>query len=437
MDSWTPVAVIAGLILLNGVFVAAEFAIVGAPRARIQYRAALGHRLARRVWDVLQDPQRQDRYVATAQLGITFASIGLGMYGEHVVADWLAEVFGSLGAGRWIAAHTVGSATAVVLLTYLHIVLGEMVPKALALQRAEQTAYWVTPLMGWLRTALYPLVAGLNGAGNSVLRLLGIRRQAATHHYYTPEELLYVVQESAEGGVLQRESGRMLRELFEFGDRTAAEVMVPRVRIVGIPIGATSQEISAILRAQPHTRYPVYRGDLDHVVGMVHIKDLLRLYGGRRSLELPDVRSVPFVPQTATLTAVLAAMRRARTQIAIVIDEHGGTSGLVTVEDLFEEVVGDIEESGGRRPDIYEDDTGRVRAAGTARLDEVGERFGRVLEHEEVDTVSGLVLALLGRPPAVGDAVTYDGLRFEVLAVKGYGVEECAIRRVDAEEGSR
>jgi CBS domain containing-hemolysin-like protein len=423
----TAFLIIAGLILLNGLFVAAEFAIVGAPRAAIDARAARGNRLAVIVQSVLRDPQRQDRYIATAQLGITVASLGLGMYGEHVLADSLFTMLGRAGGPAWLFSHGVASVLAIAILTYFHIVIGEMVPKSLALQQAERMALWITPPMLWIKSIVYPLVVALNGTGNAVLRLVGINRQAQnTEQYYTPEELQLIVQESEELGVIRSESGQMLQELFEFGDLTAGEAMVPRVRITGIPVGSTPDRIRELLKRSSHTRYPVVESDLDHILGMIHIKDLLRILLRGETITPAHARPVPLVPETAPLDAVLATMRRERTQMVIVLDEHGGTSGIVTLEDLFDEVVGEIEEGSGT-PAMYRDRGGRLRVPGTMRIDEIGREFDLELEHQDVDSVSGLILTVLGRPPRVGDIVRYDRLEFEVTRVTGRGVEEAAV----------
>jgi CBS domain containing-hemolysin-like protein len=424
----TAFLIIASLILLNGIFVAAEFAIVGAPRAAIDARAGRGHRLALAVQAILREPRRQDRYIATAQLGITVASLGLGMYGEHVLADWIYLTLGSAGAPAWLISHGLASAVAIAVLTYFHIVIGEMIPKSLALQHAEHLALWVTPPMLWIKTLLFPLIVGLNGIGNVILRMIGVNRQApGMEQYYTPEELQLIVQESEERGAIRAESGQMLQVLFEFANLTAGEVMVPRVRITGLPIASTAERIRATLGSAPHTRYPLYERDLDHIVGMIHIKDLLRLLLRNEPVGQAHARALPLVPETAPLDTVLETMRRERTQMVIVIDEHGGTSGIVTLEDLFEEVVGDIDEGPGSAPQPYHDPEGRLRVPGTLRLDELGQLFDLDLEHEDVDSVSGLVLTLLGRPPEVGDSVRYDRLALEVTAVKGHGVEECAV----------
>lgn len=427
----TALVIITVLILLNGLFVAAEFAIIGAPKMAIDSRAAKGSRMARRVQAILHDPAKQDRYIATAQLGITLASLGLGMYGEHILAEGIYGLLGRSGAPAWLVSHGLASTAAIAILTYFHIVVGEMVPKSLALQYAETVVLWITPPMLWIKNAFLPVVAGMNGFGNLTLRLFGVRRQQqSADQFYTAEELQLVVQESEALGALRAESGQMLQELFEFGDLTAGEAMVPRVRITGLELGSTPDDVREALATSRHTRYPIYDGDLDHITGVIHIKNLLRVLMLNETISTTHARPVPVVPETAPLDAVLALMRRERTQMVIVIDEHGGTAGALTLEDLFEEVVGEIDEGPGGRPQIYRDEQGRLRVKGTMRLDEIGQQFDLDLEHDEVDSVSGVILTLLGRPAAIGDVVRYGRLQFEVTAVKGHGVEEAAVSHV-------
>jgi CBS domain containing-hemolysin-like protein len=425
-----PLAIIAALALVNALFVAAEFAIVGAPRANVDHLAAQGSRLAARVARILADPRRQDRYIATTQVGISLASLGLGMYGEHVIAEYIEVWLAPLNTTRWVATHTIASGVAVGLLTYLHIVVGEMVPKGLALQSAMRTAMYVSPVIEALEIAFLPLVAGLNAAGNGLLAMLGVKReQNEAERYHTSEELQLIIEESHERGLLRGESGRILRELFEFGNLTAGEVMVPRVRLVGIPTGTAIDDAQEIIRRFPHTRYPVFSGDLDHIEGSVHIKTLLRHIVAGTPVTLRDAMPLPHVPTTTPLDEVLAAMRRARAHMAVVMDEHGGTAGVVTTGDLFEEVVGDIDEDRGRPP-ISRDALGRVVVRGTVRLTSAGDALGITLEHPDVQSVSGLVLALLDRPAQVGDVVTWGQIRIEVTAVAGRGVAEAAMTKL-------
>ena len=301
-------------------------------------------------------------------------------------------------------------------------------PNALSNQEAVDIPWNATaPIIIAIEKPISPLVHALNSVGNRVLSMFGVQRQeVSAERYHTTEELQFIIEESQEGGLLRGESGDILRELFEFGDLSAGEVMVPRVLAIGIPVGAEPDEVRAIVGANPHTRYPVYNGGLDNIIGSIHIKEVLRHLVSNRPVTARDARPVPYVPGPAALDQVLKAMRRFRAQMAVVMDQHGGTAGLVTMEDLVEEVVGDIEE--GRRPvPIVEHGEGRLRVRGTVRLNEIGEALDRGLEHPRVTTVSGLVLLLLGRPAQVGDAVTYKDVRFEVIAVAGRGVLEAIV----------
>lgn len=427
--------IIALLLVANAFFVAAEFAVIGTPRLTMEHKAGLGDSVAKRLLRLLTQPVEQDKFIATAQLGITLASLGLGMYGEHTFAAWLEPRLAFSPTANLIAAHTLASILAVATLTYLHIFIGEMVPKAIALSHAEATMralYWPMRLVF---IVLYPLVYVLNAAGNFGVRLLGVQREAAADQVYTHEELQLIVEESIEGGALRAESGRLLRELLEFGDRTAGEAMVPRVRVVGIPVGATPTDVRAMLLRHRHTRYPVYEGDLDHIVGMLHVKDLLRRILADEKIEASDLRPMPFVPESSALDVVLQTMQRAQAHMAVVIDEHGGTAGVISLEDLFEEVVGEIDEGAPATPPLAPEPDGTALVAGTLRLDELGRYFDLDLTHEEVDSVSGLILAVLGGPPKVGDAIEYQRVRLEVTAVSGRGVQQARAQllRVDRE----
>jgi CBS domain containing-hemolysin-like protein len=412
-------------VLVNGIFVAAEFALVATPRTTLEHRAAAGSRSARRMLTVVESPARQDRYVATSQLGITLASLGLGMFGEHQLASLIEPLVGELPA---IGGAALAGALALGGLTLAHIVLGEMVPKGVALQHADRVARLTFWPMRLTLVVLYPFIALANVLATLVLRVVGIRRQAnVSEQVYTPEELALIVEESAGGGVLRADAGRLLHELFEFGDLTAGQAMVPRIGVAGLPVGATPDEIRRVVTERRHTRYAIFEGDLDHIIGMLHVKDLLRRLLLHEPIGAADVRRMPVVPETARLDDVLATMQRAHAHMAVVIDEHGGTAGIITLEDLFEEVVGEIDEGAPKAPTFSVEPDGSVLVAGTVRLDELGQHFDLDLEHEEVDSVSGLVLAVLGRPPRTGDVIEYGRVRVEVTATKGRGVARARV----------
>lgn len=422
------------LIALNGLFVAAEFAIIGAPRTSLERRANHGHRIAAIVTRILHTPRDQDRYIATAQIGITLASLGLGMYGEHQFAHWIAGGLESLGGARWVFAHTLATILAVSILTYFHIVFGEMIPKSLALQKAEGTVLIVTVPMLWLKYLMYPLVVGLNSVGNFILRRMGVdRNEASSEQLYSSAELQLIVHESLEGGLLRRDTGQVVEELFSFGELTAGEVMIPRVRIKGLPLGASVSEMTTMVKQAPHARYPVYSNSLDEIVGMVHAKIVLGLVEQDRPLTEEALVPLRYLPETTHLDTVFTSIRETGSQMIVVMDEHGGTAGIVTMEDVFEELIGQIDEEHNAPQVLGWQTDGRFRADGADRLEEVGEAFELELTHEEVDTVSGLILMRLDRPPVVGDEVTYSGLVFEVATVEGHGVREAFISREESD----
>lgn len=405
-------------VLLNALFVAAEFALIGSSRLTLDRMAAEGDSLAGRVAHTVATPRRQDRYLATAQLGITIASLGLGMFGEHAFAAYLERSVSFMSAA-------VATAVSLGILTIAHIVIGEMLPKGMALQSPIAVARWAHWPMQTTLVLLYPLVVLLNGFANASLRLIGVRRQDTAHEQiYTPEELQLIVEESERGGTIGGESGRILQELLEFGDLTAAQAMVPRVRVIGISTGTPPQEVRRIVREHRRTRYPVYEGSLDQVVGMVHVKDLLRAMLRDETITAAHARRLPLVPETATLDAVLSTMQQAQAHMALVVDEHGGTAGIVSLEDLFEEVVGELDEGQPKTREIEPQADGSVLVAGTLRLGELGQHFDIDVEHEDVESVSGLILALLDRLPVVGDVVEYQRLRLEVVSTSGRGVKE-------------
>ena len=421
MTLTTLVAIIVGFVLLNALFVAAEFALVSAPRLAIAHRASTGDSVAARLLAILRSAARQDRYIATAQMGITIASVGLGMFGEHRLAAWIGPKIDVPGLTHALVTAGLAGIVAVTVLTFVHIVFGEMIPKSLALQRTQAVVRLVHWPMRIMFVVTYPLIAGLNLTARAALRLVGIRRQVS-EHTHTPEELELIVDESARSGALRKEAGSLVKELLGFGDLVAGQVMVPRVRVVGLPVGSTPDDVRATLRTHRHTRYPVFDGDLDHVVGLLHVKDLLRRLINDEGVSSSDVRQIPVVPVTSPLDDVLSTLERAHAHMAVVIDEHGGTAGIVSIEDLMEEVVGEIDEGVPESPPLVRAADGSVTAAGTVRLDELGQWLNVALEHEEVESVSGLVLARLGRPANVGDVIDYGPIRLQVTATSGRGV---------------
>ncbi|MDQ3250417.1 MAG: hemolysin family protein, partial [Chloroflexota bacterium] len=339
-------AIIVTLVLINGFFVAAEFAVAGANYTRIAQMADAGSGGARRVLTILRSPALLNRYLSTAQIGITLASLGLGMYGEHAIAEW---VIGGLERLTWIGvatAHTVATILSVILLTCLHVVIGEMAPKSLALQSAETTAAQLSGFMLLTERIFRPLTAALTWVGEGLLRLVGVPPADAGAKLVSSAELSYIVEESTEGGLLAPAEQVYLENILDFHERTIGQVMTPRTRIEALPVEATQARVLALIAEHRYSRYPVYTEDRDHIVGILHIKDFARhLSEGQAPFDLAQmVRPALFAPDALALEQMLTRFRAEHSQIAIVVDEFGGTAGLVTMEDLVEELVGEIQD---------------------------------------------------------------------------------------------
>ena len=405
------------LVLANAFFVAAEFALVGARRTRLDEMARAGDgkaRLARRA------VQSLDRYISATQLGITLASLGLGWIGEPALAGLI------VGGFRWlpatlatIATHGLASIIAFIIITILHIILGELVPKALALLYPETLSTWVAaPLMGFAWIMAWP-IAFLNGTANWLLRLMRISPPGEHERLHSPEEIRMLVEQSTEGGSLLKEDARLLEGVFEFSEKTAQEVMTPRTQMVALDSSLSVEEAADQVAVARRSRYPVYTESLDEIVGVVHAKDILTALRARPHVTVREIMRPPlFVPGTREVEDVLADMKRLKTHLAVVLDEYGGTAGLVTMEDLLEEIVGPIF-------DEYDPQDRPGTADGAARLDgampitEFNSQYDAALDDADYTTIGGYVFGQLGRLPRPGDRVTVGPHTFEVVEMDG------------------
>jgi CBS domain containing-hemolysin-like protein len=431
MDFVLVSSVIGVLILVNGLFVAAEFSIIGVPPSRVEQLVEAGNRAARWVQQVLADRRKTDNYIATAQLGITLASLGLGMYAEPAIArlieDPLHDLFGLTGA----ATHTVSFVLALGLVTYLHVVIGEMVPKSLALQNAERTVLILTKPMRLVGKVFSWPVTLLNRIGLLTLRLLGVPPPGRGSRLYSLEELEIIVSESAAGGLLKQREQELIANILDFSEERVFQVMTPRPMMVAIPVTTGEQELLQIYDTTPYSRLPVYDGDIDEIIGILHLKDFVRQQVSAEPFDLRSLlRQVSFVPGTLPVKTLLASFKRKHDQMAIVLDEHGGTLGLVTLEDLLEEVVGEVRDEFdiGEEDPLIVVEPGRLRVQGTVQVDEV-EEYVHLGPHEyDVHSVGGLVVAALGRRPEVGDQVVLGDATLRVEEIDGLAITRVSIR---------
>ncbi len=420
-----PTLVIIILVLINGFFVAAEFAIIGVRATQVEQLAEEGNSLAKSVLAILDSRKKQDQYIATAQMGITIASLGLAMYGEpaigHFIEPYLARLLGVEPDAALVL--TVSYLVALGLLTYLHIVVGEMVPKSLALMDSIRVVLTINRPMIIVQAIFRWPVHFLNGIGNLLLRLLKIPPAQGHARVLSPEELELIVSESTEGGLLKEEEEELIRNIFDFGDRVVAQVMTPRTRVQAIPMDIGRDALLKLVTESRHSRFPVYKNDRDHIVGILHIKDLMRQTlraTGAFDIRL-ILRSVPAVPEDQPVEALLAAFKRQKLHMAVVMDEFGGMAGIVTLEDLVEEVVGEVRDEFDQESEPYvEIEPGVLEVSGEYLVDDLVDDvyLGNEGLLPDVDTVGGLVVTKLGRPPRVGDEAVYnDHVRFVVLAV--------------------
>ncbi|MGE3908582.1 MAG: hemolysin family protein [Chloroflexota bacterium] len=409
------------LVFLNAFFVAAEFALVSLRRSRIEQMVEERNRFGRILLRAKNEP---NRFISAAQLGITMASLGLGWIGESTVAALIEPLFRGIPEQYLgTAVHTVSFAISFTLITMFHIVLGEQVPKMLALQHAERTAMVTVGPTEAFYTVFRPFIATFTILTSLALKAMRIEPADEHEGAVTAEELELMVQTSHRAGALEDTERELLSNVFDFSALSVYHVMVQRRDMVGVPIDISLNDLLELGVASPHSRFPVYEESLDNIVGVIHIKDLLR--ATRRDPNAFDLRAALrqalFVPETMPAGRLLAEFRRAHTTMAIVIDEYGGTAGLVTIDDVVEEIVGDVpDEFHSQSPSIEPQPDGTTIVAPTLRLDELSELFDiEVDEDGEVDTVGGLVVENLGRLAEAGDVVELERYRFVVEEVDG------------------
>jgi len=418
-----PLLVVFLLLLFSALYVAAEFSAVSVRRSRIRQRAEQGSAQAARLLRVLDDPRKLDRYISASQVGITITSLAVGAFAQGTIAVGLVPVVVGLAGTSPATAASIATVIVLLILTGLQMVLSELVPKYLALARPTQVALFTVLPMKWSLTVFNPFLAILNGSANAVLRLLGAPGESH-RHIHSPEEIDLLIAESREGGLLEPDEHRRLRRALQLGIRPARHLMVPRNQVAAVDIALPVDEVMQIVADSPYTRLPVYRGDLDHIVGVLHTRDLFvrAMEGDPPESVEPLLRPILHVPESVTAEQLLARMRESRTHQAVLLDEFGGVSGLVTLDDVLTEVMGEVgDELKGDEPGPERLADGRVRLPGWLRLDDAEPWIGAYLDGES-DTLGGRVTEELGHVPAVGETVEIHGVRMEVESVLHHAV---------------
>lgn len=428
---WLAIAV---LVSVNGLFVAAEVAFAAARPTRLRRLAEEGSVSAVRLLGFQRTSESQGRYFATTQLVITSASIGLGMVAEERMVEYIVLLFeplglhdGSplfLGLSAESFAHLVSVVLAIALLTYLHVVLGEMIPKTFALRQPERVACLVAPVMSALHQVLRPIVWLIHSISRLALRAIRFPSAVKGERAPTSDELERLIAESARVGLIEPGDRNLLLSVFDFGERSAHQVMTPRTRVHAFPVDIDPDALADALAEAPYSRFPVYEGDLDHVVGVLHLKDYLRADLDGKPYDLRAwLRDPRFTPEHLPLSELLLQFQEEREHMTVVVDEYGGTAGIVTLEDVVEELVGEVrDEFDDERPPIHKARAGELLVQGDVLIDDLEAHVDLLQDRPDVETVGGLVLNLLGRPARLGDTVLLGDVRFQVTAVEGLGV---------------
>lgn len=422
---------IAFLLFSNGFFVASEFAMVKVRKTRIEQLVNEGNHSAKLALEALKD---LDKFIAAVQLGVTISSIGLGWVGEGTLARIIEPVFVFLpGITQTVATHTVSASIAFALITFFHVVLGELIPKSIALEYTEKTALWVAKPMQILTFFFNPFIWLLNGFGNLVLKMLNIPHSHKGSLVHSTEELDMLVNASYDGGELNETEKDMLHNVFKFSDLTAKQVMIPRTDMVCIPNDMPLEELYKVAAENQYTRYPVFEEDIDHITGLVHVKDLYSLSIKDEVCPIDTIkRDILLVPETITMDNLVLEFKKRKSQMAIVVDEFGGTSGLLTLEDVLEEIFGEVQDEFDEEEesDIKEIEPNRYIANSMMRLDEFAEFFNideKEIDDEDIDTIGGLVVKLLGRLAQVDDKASFNNLDFIVKEVDGARITKLEI----------
>jgi CBS domain containing-hemolysin-like protein len=415
------------LVLANGFFVAAEFAIISVRKTRIDQLLAEGSRMARPVRRALNHP---DQFIAATQLGITMASLGLGWIGEPALADLLQQFFTSLAMPISEAtSHTIAVTIAFIIITALHIVLGELAPKTVALQYSERTALLVAKPTELFLRFFNPFIRVLNSMGWAVVRMFGMKTASGHGLVHSEEELKMLVTASQQAGVLEEDEEQMLHRVFHFAEFTAAEMMVPRTEMAAVRADASIADVVELVSGGRHTSLPVYRGELDDIVGVMLVPDLVRaLTSSPHNFNVAAIaREALTVPETMKADELLRQMRRHRTHQAIVIDEYGGTAGLVTFERVMERIVGKLGGDFGAAASVQQLPDGSAEIDGLALVTDINEQFALEIDEETYTTIGGYMLGRLGRRPKVGDTVEAGRRTLRVEAVDGLRVSRVRI----------
>lgn len=421
------------LIGFNALYVLAEFSTVSSRRARLTHLSNEGHALARTMLAIVENPTKLDSYVATSQVGITISSLILGFYGQAQLSPYLVPLFDNFGDFSEAAALSISATIVLIFLTLLQVLFGELIPKNLGIQEPERFSLLTAKPMQWSGWFFRPLIMLFNGSGILLMKLMRIDPATEHGHIHSPLEISILIEESGQGGTISADEYKLLTNTMRMREEMVKKIMIPRAQMLAAPDTLTVSEITSLVSDSPYSRLPIYKETIDNIIGMVHLRDLFCWNNSKntpKEIQISEIiRPVLFVPETMQVKEVFSLLQKNQFQVAIILDEYAGTSGLVTLEDLIEEIFGDLQDEFDEDlPSIQIRSETELLIQGDTAIDELNDLFDWHLSDQEVDTIGGLISNEIGRIPTAGDSVTIHGLQFSIEKTKGRAVASVVLK---------
>jgi CBS domain containing-hemolysin-like protein len=425
----TTLIIIILLIAANAVYVAVEFSTVSSRPSRLSQLADQGNAVAHTILKIVEDPQKLDAYVATCQVGITISSLALGFFGQARLSDTIAPLLVNLGSVSNLAAESISATLILVVLSAFQILLGELVPKNIGIQYPEQLATMTSSIMKWSQRIFGPLIWLFNGSGILIMRLFRIEPSAEHAHIHLPEEIAMLVEESGIAGVIKDQEHRLLKNTLEMRKAQVKQVMIPRTRMLSAPDTLSQPELLRMVADSPYSRIPIFKDTIDNIIGIIHLRDLLCFTSPSGASNIQEIiHSVPFVPETMRVKNVFSLLQKRQFQVAIVLDEYGGTAGMVTLEDLLEQIFGDLQDEFDSDIPAFRVVAGnQIWIRGDVSLRLVNEVLSLNLPEDELNTIGGLMLNATGHVPIVNHEIEIQGIKLRVVKMSGRGIETICI----------
>ena len=421
------------LIGFNALYVLAEFSTVSSRRARLTHLSNEGHALARTMLAIVENPTKLDAYVATSQVGITISSLILGFYGQAQLSPYLVPLFDNFGDFSEAAALSISATIVLIFLTLLQVLFGELIPKNLGIQEPERFSLLTAKPMQWSGWFFKPLIMLFNGSGILLMKLMRIDPATEHGHIHSPLEISILIEESGQGGTISADEYKLLTNTMRMREEMVKKIMIPRAQMLAAPDTLTVSEITSLVSDSPYSRLPIYKETIDNIIGMVHLRDLFCWNNSKnapKEIQISEIiRPVLFVPETMQVKEVFSLLQKNQFQVAIILDEYAGTSGLVTLEDLIEEIFGDLQDEFDEDlPSIQIRSETELLIQGDTAIDELNDLFDWHLSDQEVDTIGGLISNEIGRIPTAGDTVTIHGLQFSIEKTEGRAVASVVLK---------